>query len=257
MAPKPHPVTPQMSQEPPEPRPGRIRPPEGRLGVKPRPSPTPGLEPPSVAYTPGNDPLERWGVVRVRVREAIRGVEEARDSSRGLVGRLRDATDHARSISTAKQIISLVLESKRAEVRTSVEDVVSRCLTHVFGPPTSFRFADVTTRGQVGFIPTVVYGDIERSLSEVGGGVLDIVSFGFRLAILLLKPHTRPILILDEPFRHLSKELHPRASELVAHIARASGIQVIVVSHEPDIATNADRVITIAKTGTISTLEVQ
>jgi ABC-type lipoprotein export system ATPase subunit len=61
----------------------------------------------------------------------------------------------------------------------------------------------------------------------------------------------RRIIILDEPFRHLSADLQPKASEMMKMLSDKLGIQFIMVSHEEGIIDCADNIITIKKGQTV------
>ena len=55
-------------------------------------------------------------------------------------------------------------------------------------------------------------------------------------------PRTRNTIILDEPFKHLSKDLHDRASQMIQNLSKQLGIQFIIVTHEPALSQFADKV---------------
>jgi ABC-type lipoprotein export system ATPase subunit len=56
------------------------------------------------------------------------------------------------------------------------------------------------------------------------------------------RPHTRPVIILDEPLRFLSVDLQERASIMIKEISKKLGLQFIIITHEQTLASYADRV---------------
>lgn len=57
----------------------------------------------------------------------------------------------------------------------------------------------------------------------------------------LMADRVRQIMILDEPLGMLSAEYQPAAGELLRKLAHELGIQIIVVSHNPEMLESADR----------------
>lgn len=80
-----------------------------------------------------------------------------------------------------------------------------------------------------------------------GGGKLDVIALGLRLAALLLyRPALNRILILDEPLRFISstttsaKPYRYRAVEFLKKVAMEYGIQIIAVTHDSELVDLAD-----------------
>lgn len=78
---------------------------------------------------------------------------------------------------------------------------------------------------------------------EMGGSLVDILSVVQRIVLWSLEnPRSRALLILDEPFKWLGRKKEiQRAGELLKQIAK-KGFQVIMVTHEPELAKAGDRV---------------
>lgn len=101
------------------------------------------------------------------------------------------------------------------------------------------------------YIETVKNGKkiLLNPLKDDGGGKVDVISLGLRLAALLLyTPALERVLILDEPLRFLSssttsdKPYRLRAVEFLKQIAKEFGIQVIAVTHDLELKELADRI---------------
>jgi len=63
-------------------------------------------------------------------------------------------------------------------------------------------------------------------------------------------------IVLDEPFRFLSRELQGRAGEMLKLLSQKLGIQFIFVTHVQDLVEAADRVFEVRKKKQISKVEV-
>jgi len=80
-------------------------------------------------------------------------------------------------------------------------------------------------------------------MDAVGGGVVDVAAYALRIALWSLKrPRPRPVMILDEPMRFLSRDLQGRASTMIREIGSKLSIQHVIVSHEENLLEAADKV---------------
>lgn len=66
---------------------------------------------------------------------------------------------------------------------------------------------------------------------ELGGGVIDLLSFCLRIAIWSLNP-TKNIILLDEPFKFLSKDKQQLIPILLQKLSNELKLQFIIVTHE-------------------------
>lgn len=148
----------------------------------------------------------------------------------------------------AHAILGAVSEALREEVKQRVEVVVAAALQAIFGTAYHFRFDAKVSRGVVSLTPLVGYGeDLSTArwvgADSVGGGVVDVVAFALRVAVLLLRrPKLRPVLFADEPFKHVSDEFLPSVAEMLRRLATDMGLQLFVISHEEAVAAAANKV---------------
>jgi DNA repair exonuclease SbcCD ATPase subunit len=80
-----------------------------------------------------------------------------------------------------------------------------------------------------------------KPIEIAGGGTLDVASFALKTAIWAIKP-TNNVMILDEPFHFLSRDLQSKCSQMIKMIQEKMKIQFIIVSHIPEITESADRI---------------
>jgi DNA repair exonuclease SbcCD ATPase subunit len=80
-----------------------------------------------------------------------------------------------------------------------------------------------------------------------GGGVVDIVSIALRFVVMQnYVPFIDGPIIMDEPFKMVSKEYIPMLSEFIKNISQDFGRQIIIVTHNEYLAAMADCRIRIA-----------
>jgi len=86
-------------------------------------------------------------------------------------------------------------------------------------------------------------GERVKPMDESGGGVVDVASFALRVALWSMqKPRTRPVLILDEPFKNLSSGYLGNASEMLKELVDRLGLQIILVTHEEELIETSDKI---------------
>ena len=85
-------------------------------------------------------------------------------------------------------------------------------------------------------------GHLIDPLSFSGLGAADVAAFCLRAASLSMDKKCPPVLILDEPFKHLDTEHHEAAGQLVNQISKSLGIQIIMVTHSTQFTKYADKV---------------
>lgn len=79
-----------------------------------------------------------------------------------------------------------------------------------------------------------------------GGGVVDVLSFALRCAFWSIAG-SRPVMILDEPLRFLSRDLMPNAADMLKMVSDKLGLQIIMVSHIQELIDGADRVFLVSR----------
>ena len=134
----------------------------------------------------------------------------------------------------AQSVLQLVATEVQANAHRRIAEVVSRCLSLVFDEPYTFNINFERSRGRTQAILTLERNGLELdAMGGVGGGVVDVAGFALRLACLMLaRPQVRRLLVLDEPFKHLSREYRPRARTMLTTLAEEMGVQVIMVTHD-------------------------
>lgn len=119
-----------------------------------------------------------------------------------------------------------------------ITSIVTEALKTVFDEPYDFELR-FSSRGNKSIeVRPVLVRDGEEfdPMDACGGGVVDIVSFGLRLACLLISnPQPDKVLVLDEPFRFVSRDLQDLVREMLDRLSEELKIQFIIVTHETDL----------------------
>lgn len=144
----------------------------------------------------------------------------------------------------AQTIMQEVARLTQEELKYQISDIVTLALASVFNDPYTFEVEFVTRRGKTeADLWFVRRGTKIHPLDASGGGAVDVACFALRVALWKLsQPHTRPVLILDEPFKHLSIDLQGRAADMVKALSQELGLQIIEISHVQDAIESADKV---------------
>lgn len=163
----------------------------------------------------------------------------------------------ATAVDEAQAFLELVAKQTQEQVKYMIADVVNLALDTCFPDEYEFDVEFEIKRGRTEARLVFKKGGIDIDPMEAsGGGVVDVAAFALRIAAWSLG-RTAPVLIFDEPFRFLSRDLQPRAGEIMSRIAKHLGIQIIMVSHNQDIIDASDRVFEVTQTNGVSKVLVK
>jgi len=196
----------------------------------------------------------------------IEKIRQNLERRKGALGKVQADLKTARRELKRQQIRRKQLEhaleiSKQVGLKTQKEleyhlsNLVSAAIASVFPQnPYAFRIQFVERRGKTEcdlFLERE--GELIDAMSAAGGGVVDVAALALRIAALSMKGRTvRQILLLDEPFKHLSMDLQGAAEEMLHELAHQVGVQVICNSHGVSAVAFADRVFNVKMKGGFS-----
>lgn len=147
---------------------------------------------------------------------------------------LKSAKQSAEDLASAQAIVQEVAETVQSHAHRRIASVVTRCLETVFGEDAyEFRIDFEKKRGKTEARLLFCRDGLEIDpLTAAGGGVVDVAAFALRLVCLVLsKPPKRRLLVLDEPFRFLSRDHTPAVRQLLLSLAEEMKVQIILVTH--------------------------
>lgn len=185
---------------------------------------------------------ERYATGSARVN-ALRGQRDMLDKQvSDCQGRLRQANEQSGYHDEAQMILQALEEKWRGNAGGALASVVSYGLSVVFGEPYELNIDSKVSRGVASTELTLTKSGLRTPIKNAkGGSVLNVLSFLFHTILTTSsKPRLRPILVLDEPFSHVSAEYRPQVCALLRELCHRLGLQMIIVSHEEELLEAAD-----------------
>ena len=164
-----------------------------------------------------------------------------------------------RRIEEATDVIRTVAQATQKELEYHVSELVSLALEAIFPDPYRLNIDFELRRNRSEADVTFSKEGEEKidPMSSSGGGPIDVAAFGLRISLWSLqRPRSRPTIILDEPFRHVSRNLQPQASAMLKEISEKLGLQFVIVTHEVELVSSADKVFEVSQENRISEVEV-
>jgi DNA repair exonuclease SbcCD ATPase subunit len=169
--------------------------------------------------------LEQRKGQRTEVEQTItNNVQAVKDQERSL-----------RRHEEAREIIRITGQKTQNQLSFHIKDITSLAMEAVFNNPYGLAMEFVNRRNKT---ECDLYferdGNRVEPLDGGGGGAADVASFALRVASWSLqRPHTRNVLLLDEPFKHLKGENeNRRVLEMLRKISQELKMQIIMVSDE-------------------------
>lgn len=147
------------------------------------------------------------------------------------------------------EFLRVVEQNTKTAIKEGFEQLISYAISYITQEDYKVRF-DFRKRGnsqelyfQIKTPNCSEFQDIEDSQA---GGILDIFSLALRVA-LLSKTKIKGSLILDESFKHLSRNYLQKSGEFLKHINLKLGRQIIAVTHKSELLDYADNKIELKK----------
>lgn len=164
--------------------------------------------------------------------------------------RLASLDKRMKTIEIAQAFIQKVAKETQEHLRFEVEDIVNLALETCFPGEYEFRLdfniARGKTEARLVFLSQKTGREVDP-MNASGGGVVDLTAFALRIACYALERGIDNVIILDEPFRFISRDLQSRAGEILRMLSTKLGVQVIMVTHIAEMIDVADRVFEVRK----------
>lgn len=156
----------------------------------------------------------------------------------------------------ARIVVQNVANQVQKDLEYRITNIVTMALAAVFPDPYNFKVEFVVRRNQTECDMLFTKDGNECDpIDASGGGAIDIASLALRMAIWSINK-TRAIQILDEPCKFLSRDMQSKASEILKELSDKLGIQLVIVSHIPEMIESADRVIQVEQKDGISKVRI-
>lgn len=152
------------------------------------------------------------------------------------------------NITSAIMLLKKIIREVQGEFKGEVDRVVTMAVRTLFDD--TYRF-DLEIKAGAGALQCrpVIWELLEGTEHEfspkddMGGSIIDPIGLALRVVLQQYDPEpTRASLWLDEPMKNVGKgELLLRAGQLIAEISHGLKIQMVIITHEPELAEIADR----------------
>ena len=176
-------------------------------------------------------------------RELEKNIEEYAGKKNQLEQRLK-------LIEQAQSFLQKVAQQTQEHLKFQIEDIVNLALETCFPSEYTFQILFNVSRGKTDAELVFLDQKTQRQVDPMnasGGGVVDLTCFALRIACYALEQGTDNVIILDEPFRFLSRDLQQRAGEILKVLSNRMQLQIIMVSHIGEIIDVADKVFEVKK----------
>lgn len=165
-----------------------------------------------------------------------------RESAERAEMRIVELTEDRKVTVQARLLLERFSEIEQQQLKARVESLVSAGLQTIFGEAYTFQIDVRMLRNQAAMEFTIVRDRVERDpMDSHGGGLVNVIALVLRLTIVALTPGLGRTVVLDEPFAQLSQGFLEGMGEFLRNLVDATDIQLIIVSHEPEIAEVADQ----------------
>jgi|SRR5690625_1253491 len=157
----------------------------------------------------------------------------------------------------AREIIRQTGLKTQETLAFHISDITTLALQAVFEDPYTLDVEFVQRRNKTECDLLFSRNDQQVDpMDASGGGAVDVASFALRVASWAMeRPRSRAVIILDEPMRFLSQDLQQKASEMLKQLSDKLGLQFIIVTHEQEIANEADRIFHVTNKKGVSYVE--
>lgn len=164
--------------------------------------------------------------------------------------RLVSLKQDAEYIDKARALIQQAALQTQETLKIRLTAIVTTALRTVFvDKDLAFSVRFESKRGRTEAVLEVGENNIFTDPIEGhGGGVVDVVSFALRAAFWSIS-RSRSVLILDEPFRFLSRDLQSSAAEMIRTLSDKLDLQILMVTHEEALKEVADSIFEVERQG--------
>lgn len=153
---------------------------------------------------------------------------------------LEAAIEHLKHAQEAQEILQCLSKAVQQKVHNQIAKVVTSCLEAVFGEKAyAFKIQFEMKRGKTEAVLKFKRGEHEVDpLDASGGGMVNVAAFALRAACLIMhRPRLSPLLVLDEPFGHVSARYQDNIRTMLEKLSEDLGIQILFITHNERLET--------------------
>ena len=163
---------------------------------------------------------------------------------------LESLRERIKLLEQAQAFLQKIAQDTQSNLKFQIEDIVNLALETCFPNEYKFQLQFNISRGKTDAELVFISQKTGRPIDPMnasGGGVVDITTFALRIASYALEQGIDNVMILDEPFRFVSKDLVAREGEILKVLSEKIGLQVILVTHIGELIDVADKVFEVKK----------
>lgn len=164
--------------------------------------------------------------------------------------KLQVLNNRIKLLEQAQAFLQKIAQDTQSQLKFQIEDIVNLALETCFPNEYVFQLQFTIARGKTDAELVFLSQKTNRPIDPMnasGGGVVDLTSFALRIASYALEQGVDNVIILDEPFRFISRDLQVRAGEILKTLSEKLGLQILMVTHIGEMIDIADKVFEIKK----------
>jgi len=157
---------------------------------------------------------------------------------------------YLKNLELAQALLQEVATETQEQLKFHLQDIIQLALDAIF--PGQYIF-------NIEF--QIRYGKTEMNLQFLsknsglpidpmeasGGGVVDVCAFALRLAAYSISRGIDNTIIVDEPFRFVSRDLQDQAGLMIKELSEKMKLQIIMITHIQALSDTADKLYRITK----------
>jgi len=191
--------------------------------------------------------MSRLSMIADAVQKQVGQREAIQEQFNDQTAKLKNQKHRVGCIEKSAALVQKVATEMNNKVALQLTDITQAMVDSVFPGEYEVKLEFDIKQGRT---HVDIYLDMDGEkiypLDSDGGGVANMVELGLRLAALQLG-NTRKTIVLDQPFKDLSREYLPLGAEILKKISKELGIQMIIINHIPELMEIADKTIEISK----------
>ena len=178
-----------------------------------------------------------------------------RETSKKLLedrmNRLEEIKNETEVILKSQALLQDVAREVQSKLSMKIDSIVNLGLATCF-PEYTFQLRYVPARGktEVEFVVLLGEDEVDPKLQN-GGGLIDLLTFCLRVAIYTIS-NTDSVILLDEPFKYVSKGLRDKTAELLHTLSERLNLQFIEVTHVDELIEYSDKQFVVKKINGVS-----
>ena len=198
---------------------------------------------------------DRLTSLQYRYQRLLGKKEQLKTRIDTLTADIQEKTKLGTNLLAAQTVVRELADQARQEFKSEVDRLVTLAIRSVFSENFSFDLQMNSEGGRLQCKPTVweTYEDNSRveytPKDDMGGSILDPIGFALRVVLHQFQRFpARSLFILDEPMKNAGHgELLKQAGQMLAEISHSLGLQLIIITHEPELIDIADTAYTVSR----------